>query len=157
MPKKIAVVLCLLALCGMSCSELSCFDFTRSESGGDPYTDRTARAKLHLRMEGWNENGTFPVEVKGFDTTGVLKDWRFKYSTLYITFVGNKAHPVDSKYVMEAIANHWYRLYPEDRKPRFALEVRAFKDSEEAGNVWGICKIRKNGEIETQWYATQTM
>jgi len=154
MPRKIAILLCMLALCGLSCTEFSCLDLVRSASGDATYLDRTAQAKLHLRIEEWNENGTFPTGYDDLDTTGYLKEWRFKYSRLYIMFDGNKAHPVTSRSVLEAIAIEWYELYPENRKPRFTLVVRAFKDTESSNTEWGFCKILKDGRAEIHWYAT---
>lgn len=154
MPRKIAMLLCLVAVCGLSCTEFSCLDLVRSASGDRTYLDRTAQAKLHLRLQEWNENGTFPISEPAFDTTGFLKEWRFKYSKLYITFDGNKAHPVTSRSVMETIALEWYELYPENRKPRFTLVVRAFKDTESSSTEWGFCRILKDGRAEVHWYAT---
>lgn len=134
-------LLCISLLAGTGCE-------------GASKRDREVRAKLEEKLKEWNENGTFPIPEENVETTGNLKEWYFKYNNLYLIFDSTKAHPVTSRGVMEIIAVEWHNLYPENLKPRFILEVYAFKDVKASDSEWGKCKIKKDGSAEVHWYAT---
>jgi hypothetical protein len=124
---------------------------------GSSKRDKEIRATLDEKIKDWNTNGTFPVAESGWATEGVLKEWEFKYNKLTLIFDSTKAHPVDSRGVMEIIAKEWHDLYPENLKPRFTLVITAFKDAKDGTSEWGKVEVRKDGKHEVHWYATQTM
>jgi hypothetical protein len=120
--------------------------------------DAEVRDKMEAKIAEWNENG-FPVADPSLveQTKGNLLEWRFKYAKLYLIFNSQKAHPVTSRYVLEAVAMDWYHTYPANIKPRFTLEVRAFHDMESHDNEWGFCKIKRGGNPEVHWYKTDVI
>jgi hypothetical protein len=154
MPRIIATLIALLALCMVSCTEFCCLPFVKFNPPSSHRVDKEVRASLDEKLTEWNENGTFPLVDYDFNTTGYLKEWRFKNDKLEIIFDYQKAHPVISRFVTETITTEWYKLYPKDMKPRFILTVYAYVDVVDHSTKWGTCKVKKNGKPKTHWYAT---
>ena len=117
--------------------------------------DQEVRDKMEVKLKEWNETG-FPVKDQSLkeSTIGNLKEWNFKYAKLFLVFDTQKAHPVTTRDVLETIGKQWYDTYPGNIKPRFQLEIRAFKDIQSSDAEWGFTKILKDGTPETHWYPT---
>jgi hypothetical protein len=109
--------------------------------------DKESRDKLDKKIQEWNTEGNYPTVEPDKKLVGALKEWHFKYAKLFIVLDSQVTDLVDQRYVSETLANEWWKIYPENIKPRFTLEVRAFKDMEEPGNELGFIKILKDGTM----------
>lgn len=154
MPRIIAILIALSALCMVSCTEFCCLPFVKFNTLRSHRIDKEVQVSLDEKLTEWNENGTFPLADYDINTTGYLKEWHFNHAKLDIIFEYQKAHPVMSRYVMETIAVEWYKLYPEDRKPRFNLAVYAYVEEVSHNTEWGWSEVDKKGKPESHWYRT---
>ena len=61
MPRIIAILIALLALCMVSCTEFCCLPFVKFNPPSSHRIDKEVQVSLDEKLTEWNENGTFPI------------------------------------------------------------------------------------------------